>query len=181
METDEICPRVADTKEGGTWSPAVAEHIDDGVDQPCPSVLWGALGCFGVLWGALGCFGVLWGALGCFGVLRVAPWRGALDEAMKSATGVAVRNCPSSSCRRLGFSMAAIFMSSSYQAEFRFASEQTGIVRRIKRVVFRGGSEAGLKGGRMRVELESGRVGLSRSVSMGLRRSIVWLMASGPF
>jgi len=41
--------------------------------------------------------------------------------------------------------MVAIFMSSSYQAEFRFASEQTGIVRKIKRVVFRGKPEAGRK------------------------------------
>ena len=51
-------------------------------------------------------------------------------EAMKSATGVAVRNWPSSSCRLLGFSMAASFMPSGYQAEFLFAIEQTGNVRR---------------------------------------------------
>src|ERR1035437_7965788 len=56
-------------------------------------------------------------------------------EAMKSATGVAVRNCPSSSWRLLGFSKAAIFMSSCYQAEFRFAIEQAGIVRKIERVM----------------------------------------------
>ena len=57
-------------------------------------------------------------------------------EAMKSATGVAVRNCPSSSWRLLVFSMAAIFMASCYQAEFRFASGQTGIVREIESVIF---------------------------------------------
>jgi len=32
--------------------------------------------------------------------------------------------------------MAASFMSSCYQAEFRFAIEQTGIVRRIERAIF---------------------------------------------
>ena len=32
--------------------------------------------------------------------------------------------------------MAAIFMASCYQAEFSFAIEQTGIVRRIERVIF---------------------------------------------
>ena len=39
--------------------------------------------------------------------------------------------------------MAAIFMASCYQAELRFASEQTGIVRGIERLLFREEPEVG--------------------------------------
>ena len=38
--------------------------------------------------------------------------------------------------------MAESFMASCYQAEFRFAIEQTGIVRRIERVLFSAKPEA---------------------------------------
>jgi hypothetical protein len=47
-----------------------------------------------------------------------------------------VRNCPSSSWRLLGFSMAASFMASCYEAEFHYANEQMRIVRGIMRVIF---------------------------------------------
>jgi hypothetical protein len=33
--------------------------------------------------------------------------------------------------------MAAIFMASCYQADLRFTSEQTGIIRRFERILFR--------------------------------------------
>ena len=112
---DKIAPGIADAEDCCTGSPAGAEYFDDGFDEKSQRSLR---------------------------VLRVAPRRGTLNEAMKSATGVTVRSCPSSSWRLLGFLMPAIFMASCYQAEFRFAIEQTGIVRRIERVIFFAAPEA---------------------------------------
>ena len=48
-------------------------------------------------------------------------------DAMKSATGEAVRNCPNSSCLFLGFAVTAGFMSLRYQIECRFTTEQNGV------------------------------------------------------
>ena len=77
------------------------------------------------------------------GVLRVALGIDPNAEAMKSATGVAVRNCPSSSWRLLGVSMAASFMFSGYQTQLGFTTEQTGVVFKIDGIVFREEPEAG--------------------------------------
>ena len=45
-------------------------------------------------------------------------------EAIKSATGAAVRNCPSSSCRVLGWAVAAAFIRSGYQTDAGFTNHQ---------------------------------------------------------
>lgn len=56
---------------------------------------------------------------------RTVRGNGPNMEAMKSATGVAVRNCPSSSWRVRGFPVATDFMTSCYQTDPSYASRQT--------------------------------------------------------
>ena len=59
--------------------------------------------------------------------------------------------------------MALVFMTSCYQAEFRFAIEQTSIVREIKRAIFPAEPEAD---GNLRAVKElSVEAGIARSVS----------------
>src|SRR2546421_140112 len=71
-----------------------------------------------------------------------SPARRADISWMKSAKGAAVRNCPSSSWRLLGFSMAAIFTGAGYQTQIRFTIEQTGVVFSFDGFVFREEREA---------------------------------------
>lgn len=64
-------------------------------------------------------------------------------DAMKSATGVAVRNCPSSACRLLGFSMAARFMKSGYQARTACLAPRPELLHFAAGSQTEGGSRAG--------------------------------------